>query len=133
MHGRLRYRCSISFKNGDKFLGNFTDGRPSGYGEVYYKHSLPSSEHGVEYEVAVYKGNFRQGMRDGKGKMVWQDGAAFDGLWVNDKRHRGKMIMKTGQIYEGSFKDDKPHDDNGKLLMIPSLLIYKGVFREGKT
>ena len=133
MNGRLQNRCSVSFKNGDKFLGMFKDGRPYGYGEMYYKHSLPSNSPGIEYEQAVYKGNFRQGMRDGKGKMVWQDGSVFDGTWINDQRARGKMIMSNGFVYEGCFKDDKFHDNNGRLLMSPNLLIYKGAFRQNKT
>ena len=56
INGRLQNRCSITFKNGDKFVGTFKDGRPQGYGEMHYMHSIPGSGMGVEFEKAQYKG-----------------------------------------------------------------------------
>ena len=72
-------------------------------------------------------------MRDGKGKMVWQDGSVFDGIWLNDQRHKGRMIMANGYVYDGTFRDDKFHGDNERLYMPQNMIIYQGVFREGKT
>ncbi len=46
---------------------------------MYYKNSLLSTQNGVEYEIGHYKGQFRQGKREGKGKMIWSDGSVFDG------------------------------------------------------
>ena len=43
------------------------------------------------------------------------------------------MVMSNGFVYDGGFLDDEFHDNNGRLLMVPSLLIYKGVFRKNKT
>lgn len=129
INGRLQNRCSVNFKNGDKFIGNFKDGRPYGYGEMYYKNSLPSSQAGMEFEQAQYKGNFRAGQRDGQGKMIWADGSVFDGIWCNDERVRGRMIMANGFVYDGSFKNDKFHGDNEKLMMVPTMVIYQGIFR----
>jgi hypothetical protein len=34
--------------------------------------------------VAQYYGNFFQGKREGKGKMIWGDGTIFEGMWKND-------------------------------------------------
>ena len=76
----------ISFTNGDTFIGIFKDGRPNGYGEMTYKNSVASTSPGLEYEMAQYKGQFRSGKRDGKGKMVWADGSVFEGTWSNDER-----------------------------------------------
>ena len=53
---------------------------------MYYKTSLKSTVSGVEYEQAQYKGMFRNGKREGFGKMVWQDGSNFEGIWKNDLR-----------------------------------------------
>lgn len=47
----------------------------------------------MEYELAQYKGNFRNGKREGHGKMIWSDGSCFEGLWKNDLRLNGTMIM----------------------------------------
>lgn len=132
LNGRLSGRCSISFQNGDYFIGEFKEGRPNGQGEMYYKHSLPSTQSGVEFEQGHYKGEFRLGKRHGKGTMVWSDGSVFDGDWLNDERAYGKMIMRGGWVYEGAFKDDKFHGDNEK-LMTPDMLIYQGRFEKGRT
>lgn len=74
-------------------MGIFKDGRPNGEGMMFYKQSLKSSNSGVEYEVGQYKGHFRNGKREGFGKMIWGDGSCFEGLWKNDLRGQGTMIM----------------------------------------
>ena len=107
MNARLQKTCSVQFTNGDKFFGTYKDGRPNGYGEMYYKNSLISTSNGVEFEIAQYKGNFRQGRREGKGKIIWADGSSFEGTWLNDMRHEGKMIMNNNCVYIGHFKNDK--------------------------
>lgn len=75
----------INFKNGDKYRGDFKDGRPNGYGTMKYVYSLPGSL-GSEFEEADYHGEFVAGKREGKGQMVWTDGTVFTGLWKNDMR-----------------------------------------------
>jgi len=132
MNARLQKTCSVQFVNGDKFFGTFKDGRPNGYGEMYYKNSLTSTTNGIEFEIAQYKGNFRLGRREGKGKMVWADGSSFEGTWLNDMRHEGKMIMNNNCVYIGKFQDDKFHDKMAKLL-IPTNIIYEGEFILNKT
>ena len=102
----------MSFANGDKFIGNYKDGRPNGYGELSYKNSLLCLTPGVEFEVGQYRGEFRLGKREGQGKMVWADGSSFTGTWKGDERLNGKMIMANGCVYVGSFKNDKFHGPN---------------------
>jgi len=46
---------------------------------IHYKNSVPSTNTNSEFEVAQYHGNFFQGRRDGKGKMIWADGTIFEG------------------------------------------------------
>lgn len=133
MNGRLQNLCSVSFTNGDYFKGIFKDGMPNGKGKMYYKTSVKSMITGIEYETAQYEGNFRNGKRDGYGKMVWADGSSFVGTWKNDERHHGTMIMtQSGCVYKGKFKNDIIHDKNG-ILMLPSFVIYQGEFFQGKT
>jgi hypothetical protein len=62
----------------------YKNGRPNGFGEIFYKNSIPSADSGLVYEVASYTGNFFQGKREGYGKMVWMDGSVFKGKWKND-------------------------------------------------
>lgn len=95
----------INFKNGDKFRGEFMDGRPCGQGTLKFNHSLQGVM-GAEFEEATYEGNFKAGKREGLGTMSWADGSVFTGLWKNDKRIEGEMKMQNGNYYKGSFKDD---------------------------
>jgi hypothetical protein len=110
----------------------FKDGRPKGYGEIHYKNSLISTTNGVEFELGQYRGEFRQGKREGFGKMVWADGSNFEGEWRNDERYHGKMIMANNFVYIGHFQNDKFHGENEQLL-IPNMIIYQGSFIQGKT
>lgn len=51
INGRLQHRCSVTFVNGDKFIGTFKDGRPNGFGQIHYKNSIKGSG-GSEFEQA---------------------------------------------------------------------------------
>lgn len=114
------------------FRGEYKDGRPNGFGEMYYQNSIKSVAAGLHFELAYYKGNFRNGKREGKGKMVWQDGTSFEGIWKNDSRYKGRMIMDNGCVYIGRFVNDQA---NGpcEMLLMPSMVIYQGSFQEGST
>ena len=90
----------ISFKNGDKYRGQFKDGRPCGFGIVKYQSSIAGSG-GMEFEEAQYEGQFRAGKREGKGTMIWGDSSSFTGMWRDDMRSHGEMRFANGTIYRG--------------------------------
>lgn len=113
----------MNYKNGDKFRGQFKDGRANGYGTLKYNYSLPGM--GQELEEAEFKGNFKAGKRDGFGVITWGDGAYFKGHWKNDQRHEGEMVMANGYSYRGGFKNDRLHG-------ISSMLLNTGVIFQGE-
>ena len=40
----------------------------------------------------IYEGEWKNGMRDGKGKYVWPDRSYYEGDWVEDKAcGKGKL------------------------------------------
>ena len=49
----------------------------------------------MEQCLAVYedKGNWKDDMRHGKGKLTYADGGVYEGFWKDDKKHEGKMMM----------------------------------------
>lgn len=56
----------------------------------------------------VYEGQWKNGMRHGRGKAVWKDGSIYEGYWADDMANgKGRMIHKNGDIYEGDWRDDK--------------------------
>ena len=74
----------MKFKNGDKFQGQFKDGRPCGQGVMKYQYSLPGPQGGVDFEEASYEGSFKAGKREGHGTLQWTDTTYFTGQWKND-------------------------------------------------
>ena len=106
-----------------RFVGKARNGIPNGKGELTY------NEHDSR---KYYKGDFKDGMRHGKGKLVFCNDAYYDGEWVNDKYEgygeeslpggnmlegyyvagrltNGKVIFGDGREYEGEWSDDMPN------------------------
>ena len=99
---------------------------------MIYKLSIKSTQSGSEGEMAQYKGYFRNGKREGRGKIIWADGSCFEGEWKNDERCHGRMIMNNGCVYIGHFLNDKFHGKQ-EILLMPSSTIYLGEFKQGQT
>jgi len=77
-----------------------------------------------------YTGDWKDGKPNGKGKMIFDDGAVYDGNWVNGALSgQGKIIYANGVKYEGTWKNDLQDGqgtatfDNGKT--------YTGEWKEG--
>ena len=133
LNGRLYWQTEVVYKNGDRFLGCFKDGRANGYGTLKYNYSLPVS-HDAEpdqVEEAEYKGGFNAGKRDGFGSMTWTDGSFFKGQWRCGQRHHGQMLLSGGQwCYRGGFRDDRPHGVDC-LLLLATGIVFQGNFNRG--
>lgn len=57
---------------------------------------------------AVYKGKWKNGLRDGVGCQAWPDGATYDGEWKDNKAcGHGKFTHVEGDTYEGQWANDK--------------------------
>ena len=68
---------------------------------------------GTAKGLATYVGEFRDGMKHGKGVKTWPWGDQYEGEFANDAKH-GKGIYTwggrsawTGQRYEGNYINDK--------------------------
>jgi hypothetical protein len=57
-------------------------------------------------------GEFKNGKRDGNGKITFADGETYEGSWKDDKKH-GAGVLKTanGEKYDGKWQEDKYIDD----------------------
>ena len=65
---------------------------------------------------ATYRGQYKDGLRHGKGVQIKADGSCYDGFWVKDKRSgQGRQLYKGGDVYTGEWKDDKS-EGNGKFV-----------------
>jgi hypothetical protein len=56
-----------------------------------------------------YEGQFINGKKNGKGKLVDSAGNIFSGLWQEEEPIRGTYKFKNGDKYTGRFKDRMFH------------------------
>lgn len=56
---------------------------------------------------AVYRGQIKQnGERHGYGIQIWPDGSKYEGNWRDDIRQgRGRLTNAEGDIYDGKNKN----------------------------
>ena len=55
----------------------------------------------------VYKGQWLNGKRHGRGKLLLKSGRVYEGNWQNGVGHgKGRMIQKKGRVYEGDWVND---------------------------
>jgi hypothetical protein len=64
------------------YIGEFREGKRSGYGHMTYTNEDQECMHISELE-GVYTGQWRQDMRHGKGKMTWKSGEIYEGQYRN--------------------------------------------------
>ena len=58
----------------------------------------------------VYKGQWANGNKNGKGLQKWPSGDTYDGDWRDDKKHgNGTYLWADGPTYVGDFRDGKRH------------------------
>ena len=81
----------------------------------------------VKYsDGSTFEGTFKNGMRDGMGKFVFQNGETYEGGYKEDKVDgTGKANYVNGDSYEGSYKEGK-RNGLGKYYF-KSGIIYEGM------
>ena len=91
---------TLEFTNGGKYIGQIKNDEMNGHGMFIYSRA---DNEALDY----YNGTYKNGLKDGKGKLVWKDGQFYDGQWKDGKRNGfGKEIYGDHDSYEGYFKDN---------------------------
>ena len=111
---------SISYPSGEKYSGYFG---PNWVKEVF----------GIQIDKngSKYVGMFKNGMFEGKGRLILHKGDYYEGEFVQNKANgQGKYVNNKGEIYNGFWKDDK-QDGEGELILKDGS-IYRGQFKNGK-
>ena len=53
-----------------------------------------------------YEGQFANGLREGRGKLITPDGETYDGMWAKDAFNgQGTYIWASGAKYTGEWKN----------------------------
>ena len=79
----------------------------------------------------IYVGQWKNGLRHGRGEQYWPDGSVYQGYWKNDKRNgKGRYISEEGNIYEGEYELDMKQGRGKQTWNDGS--VYIGQFSGGK-
>ena len=100
-------KSKVTFFDGYSYDGDFIMGVKDGSGTEI----LPEGNENMEYE---YIGQFKNNLRNGKGKMTYYDGLIYEGDWVNNTWHgQGTIVDKELEItFVGNFVNGEK-DGNG--------------------
>ena len=86
---------TITYENGDKYVGDLKNGLKNGKGIYFYAN-------GNKYE-----GDWKDDKKEGRGTFSFVNGDRFEGECKNDKANgKGVKYFKNGDIYDGDWKDD---------------------------
>lgn len=91
--------------------GSVSEGEFAGEGEIYDGEYKDGMKHGRgKLRMAngdVYEGEFKEDQMHGRGMIKYQNGDTFDGKFQNGvKNGRGVFKSKLGAIYDGEYSDD---------------------------
>jgi hypothetical protein len=80
----------------------------------------------------MYKGEWKNNKRHGKGLFEWADGVKYDGDYRDDKRHgEGVYTWPSGEKYTGEWRNDM-REGNGVLYDQDGNIRYEGVWKQDK-
>ncbi|KRW99994.1 hypothetical protein PPERSA_05497 [Pseudocohnilembus persalinus] len=93
----IKGKGQYQWTDGSTYEGEVDASLRNGYGIF----NAPNQE-------AVYEGYWKDGMRDGKGKITFKSGAIYEGNFQQGKKNGdGKMTYPSGNYYEGQWQQDK--------------------------
>ena len=73
-----------------------------------FKEDLNKGEIEINYFIGKYEGQWKNGVKEGKGKFIYNNGNIYDGQWKNDvKEGNGIMIYKNKTTYDGEWNNNQ--------------------------
>ena len=111
----------VTYPNGDKYEGEFSNGKRSGHGnylhtngDKYVGDHKNDNPHGKGTYTwvggEVYVGDYKNGVAEGKGTLKFVDGDTYEGEFKQDKKHGfGTYQYADGSKYVGEYKFGEMH------------------------
>jgi hypothetical protein len=96
--GKMNGKGTFTYSNRNKYFGEFKDGKMNGQGTYTFSSG------------AKYVGEFKEGEKNGQGTFTESNGNIYVGQFKDDQPNgQGTLTYKNGNIYVGQFKDDQPN------------------------
>ena len=90
--------CLFFLSQSSSLFSKNCEGPSENWTNCYSKQTLDDGSY--------YEGNFKDGLRHGKGKVTWTNGDLYMGNWKRGFRHgKGKYIWEEGESYDGEWKE----------------------------
>jgi hypothetical protein len=124
------------YANGNWKDGNFYYGTIYSKDFIYHGDIANNTYNGYgtlknKIENKTYEGNFKNGLKEGKGKLTFPDKSEYSGYFENDKiSGEGEFYWANGDYYKGYFKNQIFHGEGD--LKIKNGSKYKGQFFYGR-
>mmetsp|Transcript_7671 Transcript_7671/g.24149 ORF Transcript_7671/g.24149 Transcript_7671/m.24149 type:complete len:583 (+) Transcript_7671:326-2074(+) len=141
--GREHGRGVLMASDGDVLYdGEFAEGRIQGRGTAYigddatycgdFRDGIRHGKGEYRGPGGVYDGDWKGAERHGRGAFESGDGEwKYEGEWHRDKRHgKGRLEERDGTVYDGEWLEDVFHG-RGESIM-PDGARYEGGWRDGR-
>eukprot|EP00918_Siedleckia_nematoides_P025793 GHVU01055679.1.p1 GENE.GHVU01055679.1~~GHVU01055679.1.p1 ORF type:complete len:199 (+),score=30.10 GHVU01055679.1:278-874(+) len=109
----------MTYATGGSYEGHWVDGLRDGNDA---KETLPNRD---------YKGCFKGGLREGRGRLIMLDGTTFDGTWRRNEFQSGQWQMADGTKCLGDMRNGALHCDHA-LVINPDGSRFEGRYFDGK-
>ena len=155
-NGKYHGQETLTFRDGDKYVGEFKDGKEHGHGTytwsdgrkyvgefkdgeiwngtLYDKNGniIVKFVNGKEIKPGKYEGERKDGKPNGQGTHTWSDGRKYEGEFKDGKSHgRGTITHPDGTGYVGEWKDGKQHGQGTTTYIHGQKFV--GEWKDGKT
>ena len=87
LEGRFNGNGEYIWKSGDKYVGEWVNGRREGHG-ILTNQKPKKSDSNISYPK-VYKGSFKDGRRDGEGVQSYHNNLVWTGIYENGEKLTG--------------------------------------------
>lgn len=85
----------------------------------------------IDFEDGYYEGELSDGIMNGYGKFVWNNGDTYEGNWLYGKKSgQGKYMWANGDVYEGNWHEGRIYG-KGKYTFANGD-VYEGEFADGE-
>jgi hypothetical protein len=126
-------RAKVTYPNGCTFEGTFDTEKVKQGPGVYVWMGPAGGEDESLVEKSRYDGNYKNGLKDGYGKMIYPNGDIYEGMWVENKMEgEGTYTYKkTGDIYSGAWVANSKNGQ-GRYEFGADFSIFNGIWANGQ-